>query len=176
MKSEHWGWKNKTNKTNKKTKLMPVILALGGSGVQGHPQLNIKFKASLGYLRSCLKIKTNKQIKNERPLPCSRILAVTPRHLETSWLSTFPAHVRSASPRRGHWEMVPMWSALGDAMQSHWFLPVPGAQPNSCPSGSVFQALGDKDHTGFHIPTAKAKLKTVFSSFKNKTNRRRWRV
>lgn len=32
----------------------------GGSEIQGHFQLNIKFGASLGYVRSCLKIKQNR--------------------------------------------------------------------------------------------------------------------
>lgn len=33
----------------------------GGTGAQGHPQLHSRFEASLGYMKSCLKNKTNRK-------------------------------------------------------------------------------------------------------------------
>lgn len=47
-------------------------------------------------------------------------------------------------------------------MQSR-FLPAPGAQPNSCPAGSTFQALGTRITLDPTFPL----LKTVFSGFQN---------
>jgi hypothetical protein len=66
MKSEHLG---------KRTKPMPIIPAkeaeAGGSGVQGHPKMNIKFKACL--FEALSKQTDQQQQKNpERPLPGSR--------------------------------------------------------------------------------------------------------
>lgn len=78
MKSEHSG---------KRMNCMPTIpageLERRGSGVQGPPKLSIKFKACLFEALSQNK-QTDQQTKDERSLPGSRTLPITPKHLENS--------------------------------------------------------------------------------------------
>lgn len=78
MKSEHSG---------KRTKRMPAIPAgeveTRGPGVQGSPKLSVKFKACLFEALSQNK-QTDQQMKDERSLPGSRTLPITPKDLENS--------------------------------------------------------------------------------------------
>lgn len=44
---------------------------VGASAVQGRPQLSIEFQASLGFVRSCLKITVNQASEITQPLKVS---------------------------------------------------------------------------------------------------------